>query len=102
MRATHIFATLCAIAVLSGFLSNAPAETHTYAADEFDVDQLSQGFLGALIRVGTLLAIGFAVLADRHGRKKVLTLAIGFGIVSSCASALAPSIESVRSLLGGS
>ena len=99
MRATHIFATLCAIAVLSGFLSNAPAETHTYAADEFDVDQLSQGFLGALIRVGTLLAIGFAVLADRHGRKKVLTLAIGFGIVSSCASALAPSIESFAACL---
>ena len=92
MRATHIFATLCAIALLSGFLSNAPAETHTYAADEFAVDQLSQGFLGALIRVGTLLAIGFAVLADRHGRKKLLTLAIGFGIAFSCASALAPSI----------
>ena len=42
-RATTIFATLCAIALLSGFLSNAPSETHTYAADEFNVDQLSQG-----------------------------------------------------------
>ena len=99
MRATRIFATLCAIAILSGFLSNAPAETHTYAADEFAVDQLSQGFLGALIRVGTLLAIGFAVLADRHGRKKLLALAIGFGIIFSCASALAPSIETFAACL---
>jgi len=91
-RATHVFATLCAIALLSGFLSNAPAETHTYAADEFMVDQLSQGFLGAVVRVGTLLAIGFAILADRHGRRKLLTLAIAFGIAFSCAAALAPSI----------
>ena len=91
-RATTIFATLCAIALLSGFLSNAPAETHTYAADEFNVDQLSQGVLGALIRIGTLLAIGFAVLADRHGRRRVLSWAITFGIASSCAAALAPSI----------
>ena len=92
-RATTIFSTLCAIALLSGFLSNAPAETHTYAADEFRVNQLSQGFLGALIRVGTLLAIGFAVLADRHGRRRILAWAMAFGIASSCAAALAPSIE---------
>jgi len=91
-RATTVFATLCAIAVLSGFLSNAPAETHTYAADEFNVDQLSQGVLGALIRVGTLLAIAFAVIADRHGRRRVLAWAMGFGIAASCAAALAPSI----------
>ena len=92
-RATTIFSTLCAIALLSGFLSNAPAETHTYAADEFRVNQLSQGFLGALIRVGTLLAIGFAVLADRHGRRRILAWAMALGIASSCAAALAPSIE---------
>ena len=91
-RATTVFATLCAIAVLSGFLSNAPAETHTYAADEFNVDQLSQGVLGALIRVGTLFAIAFAVIADRHGRRRVLAWAMGFGIAASCAAALAPSI----------
>lgn len=92
-RATTIFSTLCAIALLSGFLSNAPAEMHTYAADEFDVNQLSQGFLGALIRVGTLLAIGFAVLADRYGRRRILAWATGFGIAFSCAAALAPSIQ---------
>ncbi|HJL99271.1 MAG: MFS transporter [Acidimicrobiales bacterium] len=92
-RATTIFSTLCAIALLSGFLSNAPAETHTYAADEFRVNQLSQGLLGALIRVGTLLAIGFAVLADRHGRRRILAWAMAFGIAFSCAAALAPSIE---------
>ena len=92
-RATTIFATLCAIALLSGFLSNAPSETHTYAADEFKVDQLSQGLLGALIRIGTLLAIGFAVLADRHCRRRVLGWAMGVGIAFSCMAALAPSIQ---------
>lgn len=92
-RATTIFATLCAIALLSGFLSNAPSETHTYAADEFKVDQLSQGLLGALIRIGTLLAIGFAVLADRHGRRRVLGWAMGVGIAFSCMAALSPSIQ---------
>ena len=92
-RAATVFATLCAIAMLSGFLSNAPAETHTYAADEFNVDQLSQGALGALIRVGTLFAIGFAVLADRHGRRRLLAWAMGFGVAFSCAAAFSPSIN---------
>ena len=98
-RGATIFATLCAIAVISGFLSNAPAETHTYAADEFGVNQLSQGFLGALVRIGTLLAIGFAFLADRKGRRRILTWAMLFGIAVSCLAAISPTIETFAASL---
>ena len=81
-------ATLAIIVMFTGFLSNAPAETHTYAADEFAVDQMSQGVLGAFIRIGTLLAIAISVIADRKGRKHVLTISIVLGLLSSVGAAL--------------
>ena len=89
---TTTMATLAIIVMFTGFLSNAPAETHTYAADEFAVDQMSQGVLGAFIRIGTLLAIAVSVIADRKGRKHVLTICIVLGLLSSVAAALSPNL----------
>ena len=91
-RAATIMAMLAAAAMLSGYLSNAPSELHTYAADEFGVDQAAQGLLGAVVRIGTLLAIGVSVLADRHGRRLVVAGAMGVGIAAAACAALAPNM----------
>lgn len=94
-RAASVFATVAAALLLAGFLSNAPAELHTYAADEFGSSHLSQGVLGALVRVGSLLAIGAAVLADRQGRKRVLGIALVLGIAGSVAASLVPNLAAL-------
>ncbi len=91
-RAATVMAMLAAAAMLSGYLANAPSELHTYAADEFGTDQAAQGVLGAVVRIGTLLAIGVSVLADRHGRRRVVAGAIGVGITAAALAALAPNM----------
>jgi len=91
-RAATVMAMLAAAAMLSGYLANAPSELHTYAADEFGADQAAQGVLGAVVRIGTLLAIGVSVLADRHGRRRVVAGAIGVGITAAALAALAPNM----------
>ncbi len=91
-RAATVMAMLAAVAMLSGYLANAPSELHTYAADEFGADQAAQGLLGIVVRIGTLLAICVSVLADRHGRRRVVAGAIGVGIAAAACAALAPSM----------
>ena len=98
-RAATIMAMLAATAMLSGYLANAPSELHTYAADEFGVDQAAQGLLGAVVRIGTLLAIGVSVLADRHGRRRIVAGAMGVGIGAAALAALAPSMVWLGALL---
>ena len=91
-RAATVMAMLAAAAMLSGYLANAPSELHTYAADEFGSDQAAQGVLGAVVRIGTLLAIGVSVLADRHGRRRVVAGAMVVGITAAALAALAPNM----------
>ncbi len=91
-RAATVMAMLAVAAMLSGYLANAPSELHTYAADEFGADQAAQGVLGAVVRIGTLLAIGVSVLADRHGRRRIAASSMGVGIAAAALAALAPSM----------
>ncbi len=91
-RASALMGTLAFAVLLSGFLANAPAELHTYAADEFGVDQLSQGVLGAIVRLGTVVAVAASVIADRRGRRRVLGAAMVLGISGSLTAAIAPNI----------
>ncbi|WP_419840828.1 hypothetical protein [Candidatus Poriferisodalis sp.] len=89
-RAATVMAALAAAAMLSGYLANAPSELHTYAADEFGADQAAQGVLGAVVRIGTLLAVGVSVLADRHGRRRIAAGTMGVGVAAAALAALAP------------
>ncbi|WP_420438755.1 MFS transporter [Candidatus Poriferisodalis sp.] len=91
-RSATVMAMLAAAAMLSGYLANAPSELHTYAADEFGADQTAQGILGAVVRIGTLLAIGVSVLADRYGRRRIVAGAMVAGVACAALAALAPSM----------
>lgn len=91
-RSARVLATLAAVVVLSGFLSNAPSETLTYSADEFGFDADVQGVTGAVVRLGTIFALGLAVIADRRGRRTVLAIAAFGGIAASVAAAATPNI----------
>ena len=99
VRSATVMAMLAAAAMLSGYLANAPSELHTYAADEFGTDQAAQGVLGAVVRIGTLLAIGVSVLADRYGRRRIVAGAIVAGIGCAALAALAPNMAALGAVL---
>lgn len=98
-RHVQVLSALCVVVMAVGFWSNAPAELHTYAADEFDAGHLSQGLLGAVVRIGTLVAIGASVLADRRGRRFVLRLAVITNLFCSLATAVAPNLVAFTAVL---
>lgn len=98
-RASTVLAALAAAAMLAGFLSNAPSELHTYAADEYGSGPFSQGVLGVVVRIGTLLAIGVSVLTDRHGRRRVIGAAMVLGVLSAAIAAAAPNMVSLMGVL---
>ena len=98
-RAARVLASLAMVAVLSGFLGNTQGEMLTYAATEFDVDNFAQGISSAITRVGSVLALGAAIIADRRGRRLVLGVAMVAGIISSSLVALAPNFATLTALL---
>jgi MFS family permease len=90
-RAASILATLAIASLLGGFLSNTQGEMLTYAAEEFDRDTSAQGLSSAITRIGTVLALGAAFVADRKGRRLVLGVSMVAGIISASLIAIAPS-----------
>ena len=77
-RAATVLGLLCTAQVVDGYLGTVLTATLTFAADEFGHGNTAQGTLLAVVRVGVLIALVTAALADRHGRKRLL-LVTGVG-----------------------
>ncbi|MDP9073305.1 MAG: hypothetical protein M3N98_03850, partial [Actinomycetota bacterium] len=71
-RAAVVLATLCALAVVVGYVGILLSLTMTYAAHQFHVDRTGQGIALAVVRINVVLALGLLVVADRRGRRRLL------------------------------
>lgn len=91
-RAAEVLATLCALAVVVGYVGGLLSLTMTYAAREFRVDRAGQGIALAVVRVNVVLALGLLVLADRRGRRRLILGCAGGAVALTSAGALAPSL----------
>ena len=75
----------------SAFVNTLFTQTVNFAADDFGVSDTGVGIGGSIVRAGILLVLPVAVLADRIGRRRVVTaMAIGAPLVTAV-GALAPS-----------
>ena len=77
-RNATVLGLLCTVQVIDGYLGTVLSQTITFAADEFGHGNTAQGIVLAVVRVGVLIALVTAALADRHGRRPLL-LASGIG-----------------------
>jgi putative MFS transporter len=84
-RSTATIGSLCAIAIVSGYLGTLLTQTITFTADEYHVSDTAQGALLAAVRVGVLGSLVLTALADRKGRRRML---LGIVAVACAASAL--------------
>jgi putative MFS transporter len=87
--ATTLF-SLCAIAIVSGYLGTLLTQTLTFTADEYHVSDTAQGALLAAVRVGVLGSLALTALADRKGRRRVLLGVVSIACVASALGALSP------------
>ena len=69
--------TLALLAVASSsaaFANTLFTQTASFAADSFGVSNTGQSVGGAIVRVGVVIAMPFAVMADRVGRRRTIVL----------------------------
>ncbi|MEQ1699216.1 MAG: MFS transporter [Ilumatobacteraceae bacterium] len=85
--------TLALLAVASSsatFANTLFTQTADFAADAFGIGNGPKGYGGAIVRVGVIIAIPFAILADRVGRRRTITLLAWLTPVFCALGALAP------------
>ena len=88
--------TLALLAIASSsatFANTLFTQTANFAADAFDVNNKVQGFGGAVVRVGVVIALPFAILADRLGRRRTIILLAWLTPIFCALGALAPNFS---------
>jgi MFS family permease len=91
-RESTVLALLATMALVSGYLGTLISQTLTFSADEFGVDEQAQGATLSAVRAGVLLAFAVTALADRRGRRRLLSIAAAAACVVTATGALAPNL----------
>lgn len=73
-RQANSLGLLAAAAMMSAFVNTIYGQTATFATDTFGIDDQGLSFGGAIVRVGVVIALPFAILADRVGRRRMIVL----------------------------
>lgn len=90
-RQVRTLALLAIASSAAAFANTLFTQTANFAADSFGVDNQGQGFGGAAVRIGVLIALPFAVLTDRIGRRRTLILLAWLTPLFCALGAAAPS-----------
>jgi MFS family permease len=89
-RGLSVLGLLAAASMSSAFINTLFTQTVKFAADDFGVSDGGVGIAGGVVRAGIILVLPAAALADRIGRRRMVTaMAIAAPLVTA-AGALAP------------
>jgi MFS family permease len=89
-RQLAVLGLLAAASMSSAFINTLFTQTVNFAADDFGVGDTGVGIGASIVRAGIVLMLPVALLADRVGRRRVVTaVAVAAPLVSAC-GALAP------------
>lgn len=91
-RQSTVLGLLCLFVIVSGYLGTVITQTITFAADEFDATTAQQGDVLAAVRVGVLISLVVAALADRRGRRRLLVASALLGCVFTATGAFVPDL----------
>jgi len=95
LRAARVLGLLCSLTLVSGYLGTLLTQTVTFATDEFGADTTAQAGALATTRVGVVLAVVLAALADRLGRRRLVGASAVAGVVVTAGGALAPTLPAL-------
>ena len=89
-RTLTVLGLLAAASMSSAFVNTLFTQTVNFAADDFGVGDAGIGVAGSVVRAGIIIVLPVAAVADRIGRRRVVTaMAIAAPLVTA-AGALAP------------
>ncbi|MEO7369880.1 MAG: MFS transporter, partial [Ilumatobacteraceae bacterium] len=81
---------LAAASMAAAFANTLFTQTASFAADGFGIDERAQGVGGVIVRLGVVIAIPFAMLADRRGRRQMIVVTAWVAPVWCALGAIAP------------
>jgi MFS family permease len=81
---------LAAASMAAAFANTLFTQTASFAADGFGIDTRGQGLGGVIVRLGVVIAIPFAMLADRRGRRQMIIVTAWVAPVWCALGAIAP------------
>jgi hypothetical protein len=90
-RQLTVLGILAAASMSSAFVNTLFTQTVNFAADDFGVSDTGIGVAGSIVRAGIVLVLPAAVLADRIGRRRVVTAMAVAAPLITAAGAIAPS-----------
>jgi MFS family permease len=88
--AAALVATVCAIAALASFAGALFGQNADSVTDAFGASNSELGASLAVSRIGVLLSLVAAALADRRGRRRILLVCFAGVCVANAVSAIAP------------
>lgn len=94
-RQVRALALLAAASSAAAFANTLFTQTSNFAANSFGVGDQGQGFGGATVRIGVLIALPFAVVADRIGRRRTIILLAWLSPFFCALGAAAPSFAAL-------
>lgn len=94
-RAARVLAVLCALSVLTGYLTDLFADTMTYAGSQFGVGSTGQGVALGVAQVSAVLALVLLARADRRGRRPLLVASLVAGALLTALGAATPSLTAL-------
>ena len=89
-RQAHVLGLLAAASLLSAFVNTLFTQTVAFAGDDFGVGDWGRGVAGTVVRVGIVLGLPAALLADRIGRRRVVIFLAWAAPLIASLGALAP------------
>jgi len=92
-QAASVLGSLGLLAIVAGYLNTLFTQTIAFAGQEFHAGDTAQGIAGAVVRVGGLVALVVASVADRRGRRLVLLWSAAAGCALAVTGGLAPSLS---------
>jgi len=85
-----ILGLLAAASMSAAFANTLFTQTASFAADGFGIDERAQAVGGVIVRLGVVIAIPFAMAADRRGRRQIIVVTAWVAPVWCAIGALAP------------
>ena len=91
-RSGTILGLLAAAALVVGYVNTLFTQTVAITQDEFHFSNTAQSTAGVVVRLGVILALPFVFHADRHGRKRMVVITAGAGLMLTALGAAAPNL----------
>lgn len=89
-RRQRVIVLLFLATLPAAFVNTVFTQTVAFAAKEFDVSARGQGFAAAVVRWGVVIALPFALSADRFGRRRMIIATAWLAPIVTSLGAIAP------------